>query len=131
MNREDDLHKLLEEAERRREEDLKRMGRVPSLLIAIPLSGLLLAAGVFLLRYQAEDTPPTAKPEITAEGSDQLPDKSDTGELSSFIPESLGGKPSAKGAESNSGIVTQEDIRFAMELLNYCRPPSAWKDEKK
>ena len=122
-----ELHAVLDEAERRKEAELSRTGRKASLVIYVPVLLLFVWAGVFLLRYHAADDQVQPLEPVSA----QAPDPNEMTGMDAFLPKSISGMAPSSGKPVASKLITQEDISFATELLNYCRPPSAWKDEKK
>ena len=131
---EDDLRAVLEEAERRKESEWKRTGRFASLMIWVPVLLLLAWAGVFLVQYPSgEDQNAAVKPVVVVAGvaTPATQDPKEMAELNAFLPPALRGGKAAKKPPSAGPVVNQEDIRFAMELLNYCRLPSASKEDGK
>ena len=116
----DELRAILEEAERRKETQLKSTGRKITMIIGIPLALLGVWAGLVLLQHRngagtrsAGSEPSDAPAPLAAETPDP--------EVSAFLPKAGGG---------DRGIVDKADIEFAMELLNYVRPPSSQNESK-
>lgn len=129
---EDELHAVLDEAERRKASELHRTGRTASLIICVPVLLFFVWAGVFLIHHHSTAAEPrTAIPVVPTKAEPQAQDPKEMAGLKEFLPPALGGQKPAKNTPNAGVVVNHEDIRFAMELLNYCRPPSAWKEDAK
>lgn len=125
------MREVLEEAERRKADDLSRTGHKATLIIAIPTIALIAWAGIFLIRYRANEGAAEAKPVIAARVAGQTPVPKDMAELNAFLPDAMrGGKP-VKGVPGDGKLEHHEDLEFAMELLNFGRSRSVWEETKK
>jgi hypothetical protein len=121
------LREVLEEAERRKEAELRSTGRKASLVIGIPAAALLVWAGAFLIQHRASGNAAPDKPVPAERVAEPAKVPQGGGEIDSFLPaKAAGGKPAKGGA-----VVDHEDIRFAMELLNFGGSPAAPKEGKK
>lgn len=121
-----ELRDVLDMAERRKESELSRTSRMATLVIGVPIAALILWGGIFLIQYRVSENKTRAAKTIAAAPVAPPQAPQDLAELDAFLP----GEKSAKGTPGDGNIVHHEDIRFAMELLNFGRSPSAGKEEK-
>ncbi len=122
-NREPDLQQLLDESERRKEQEIKQTGSIFNLLVGIPIAVFALWAGIFLITYDATPITPSVKPDPVATAGSN-PEDQDLAQYDLFRPEKDKIVKSANPAELGGRIVDKEDIHFAMELLNFMHQPS-------
>ncbi len=129
---EENLHELLEAAERRKITEIKQTSKNFSLIVGVPIVLLIAWASIFLLTYEqgpvkkAEaPTPPAITNELTAEQTDNAKYDMFRNEKDRVV------KTNALGLEETSGkLVDKEDIHFAMELLNFMKAPENEKQDK-
>lgn len=121
------LRKMLDAAERRRDDEILRKGKVVSWILIVPTLLLLGSAGIFLLTYDSGESPPPAKPVLLPQVADENglkeldPFRSDSQKSSLPIPKTVDGKPAVKN----------EDIEFALQLLNFSNGGVPQKVEQK
>lgn len=128
---EDELRRMLEAAERRRDVELSRNNRTITTILTVPTFAALVWAAWFLVQYQANEKPMAIKPVKSTPAA--VVKSKDIEDLDRFRPENMRagtpGQPSLLPKEGGQ-LVDKEDIAFAMQLLNFVQPP-ARKDEKK
>ena len=118
------LREILEAAERRREAEWKAKGRTTTFIVGIPLAALILWAVVFLIQYRMANPPVVeTKPAVVAVPV-QAEDPENMAQFDSFRPNSERVVKQPEPAPGSGQIIDQQDIHFAMELLNYVRPPA-------
>lgn len=128
----------MEEAERRKEMQISRLGGRVTLAIGIPIILLFIWAGIFLIQYRIENPPEVRAPaETTAPppGSPPLPLTAEQAEMAQYDmfkdEKDRVVKTNVLGLEKSSDkLIDKEDIHFAMELLNFMHRPSDSKQEK-
>lgn len=122
------LQQLLEEAELRKEAQIRKTGGRFSLAVGIPILLLFAWAGIFLIRYNLENPTPKdapAKPAALAPATPLTDEQKDMAQFDMFKDEKdRVVKTNALGLEKTSDkMIDKEDIHFAMELLNFMQSP--------
>ncbi len=119
------LGAILEEAERRKEAEWKAKGRKTTLFLGIPIVALILWAAVFLIQYRIANPPLVeAKPAVAAAAPVIPQDQKDLADFDAFKPNAVRVVKSKEPDSSSGKLVSDGDIRFAMELFNYVQPPA-------
>ncbi len=119
------LGAILEEAERRKEAEWKAKGRTTTLFVGIPIAALILWAVVFLIQYQIANPPVAkAKPAVVAAAPAVQQEQTDMADFDAFRPNAVRVVKSNDPDSSSGKLVSDGDIRFAMELFNYVQPPA-------
>lgn len=134
---EENLQELLDEAERRKNMQIKRLGGRVSMIVCIPIILLFGWAGIFLIQYNMENPPeatPAPKIAVTAPGAAKIPltdEQVDMAQYDMFRDEKDRViKTNILGLEKSSDkMIDKDDIHFAMELLNFMQPPNHSKTE--
>lgn len=122
---------MLEEAERRKEERIKKVGGRFTLITTIPILLLFAWAGIFLIRYDAgspsAEASPSATPLSPPPSAPLTNEQKEMAQYDMFRDEKdRVVKTNLLGLEKTSGkMIDQGDIHFAMELLNFMRSPEA------
>lgn len=128
----EDLGALLEEAERRREEEWKVKGRKTTFIVGIPIAALVLWAVVFLIHYRMTNPPLVeTKPVVAAAPVLPVEDKKDMEQFDSFRPNSQKVVKHPEPAAPSGQIVDKGDIDFAMRLLNFGQAADKTDGQKK
>lgn len=129
------LRQLLEESELRKDARNKRIGGRFTLIVTVPILLLFAWAGIFLLQY--DDSSPIGEkdPAVITPGSSAAPLTDEQKEMAQYDmfrdEKDRVVKTNALGLEKTSDkIVDKEDIRFAMELLNFMHSPPDTPQEK-
>ena len=124
------LQQMLEEAELRKEAQIRKTGGRFSLAVGIPILILFAWAGVFLIRYNMENPPGDDAPAKPAAQAPPAPaaltdEQKDMAQFDMFRDEKdRVVKTNALGLEKTSDkMIDKEDIHFAMELLNFMQGP--------
>ena len=123
------LREILEAAEARREAEWKAKGRKTTLIVEIPLAALILWAVIFLIQYRVAN-PPVVEIKPVTTVPVQAGDRENMAQFDSFRPNSDRVVKQPEPAPGSGQIIDQQDIHFAMELLNYLQPPVDAKPEK-
>lgn len=125
---------MLEDAERRREAELKGNSRTFLIFIALPVIALLLGAAGLSIWYQAAARPvvvlPAPKRPVEASRPPVVELKS-TADLDFFRPKAMRVENPDQPEESPKQgwqMVDKGDISFAMQLLNFLQPPAKKED---
>lgn len=128
----EDLQQLLEEADRRKEVHIKKVGGRFTLIVCIPILLLFAWAGIFLIQYNIEkptrETAP-AKPLALMPGSPSTPLTDEQREMAQYDmfrdEKDRVVKTNLLGLEKTSDkLIDKDDIHFAMELLNFMHRPA-------
>ncbi len=128
----EDLEQLLDEAERRKEMQNKKVGGRLTLIVVIPILILFAWAGIFLIQYNIENPEVSAPAQAAAvptpisPGAPLTDEQKDMAQYDMFRDEKdKVVKTNMLGLEKTSDkIVDKEDIHFAMELLNFMHRPA-------
>ncbi len=119
----DELRDVLEAAERRKEEDLRSKSRTVSIIVLVPLLILGGWAAIFLINQQTDAPPVPEKPAAATQPEPLHEANRETdATLDTFRPEFLRANQPAKPGQQPKPAgktVDQDDIRFAVELLNF------------
>ncbi len=134
---EENLQELLDEAERRKDTEIKRLGGRVSMVVCIPIFLLFGWAGIFLIQYRIENPPeaiPAPKIALTAPGATKIPLTDEQVEMAQYDmfkdEKDRVIKTNILGLEKTSDkMIDKDDIHFAMELLNFMQPPQHSKTE--
>ncbi|MEO5715003.1 MAG: hypothetical protein ABIT37_16110 [Luteolibacter sp.] len=118
------LGAILEESERRKEAEWQQKSRKVTWIVGIPIAALILWAAVFLIQYRIANPPVVeAKPAVAA--APVVPqDQKDLADFDAFKPNAVRVVKSKEPDSSSGKLVSDGDIRFAMELFNYVQPPA-------
>lgn len=122
----ENLQQMLEEAELRKDAQIRKTGGRFTLAVGIPILILLAWAGVFLIRYNMENPPGEDAPALSPPTPASLTDEQkDMAQFDMFRDEKdRVVKTNALGLEKTSDkMIDKEDIHFAMELLNFMQSP--------
>lgn len=128
---------MLEEAERRREAELKAKNRTFLVFIGLPVMVLLIGAAAIAIKYQALPKPAVVRAvpmQSTEAPRVQSVESSDAADLDSFRPKvmrSENPKPTTPAPKQGWQMVDKGDISFAMQLLNFMQPPAKKEDGKR
>lgn len=117
------LREILEAAEARREAEWKAKGRKTTFIVGIPLAALILWAVIFLIQYRVAN-PPVVEIKPVTTVPVQAGDPENMAQFDSFRPNSDRVVKQPEPAPGSGQIIDQQDIHFAMELLNYVHPPA-------
>ncbi len=118
------LGAILEEAERRKEAEWSEKSRKVSWVVGIPAVGLILWAAVFLIQYRAAN-PTVTEPKPAVAAAPAVPEvQKDMADFDAFRPNAERVVKSKEPESSSGKLVSDGDIRFAMELFNYVQPPA-------
>ena len=120
------LQQMLEEAELRKDAQIRKVGGRFSLAVGIPILALFAWGGIFLIRYNMENPPANDAPAQTPPTPASLTDEQkDMAQFDMFRDEKdRVVKTNALGLEKTSDkMIDKEDIHFAMELLNFMQGP--------
>ena len=123
---------MLEEAERRKEARIKKVGGRVSLAVTIPILLLFLWAGIFLIQYNIKNPPEERAPEkppTNAPVSANAPLTEEQVYMAQYDmfrdEKDRVVKTNALGLETTSDkMIDRDDIHFAMELLNFMHRPA-------
>lgn len=127
----ENLEQLLEDSERRKEAQIKKVSGRFTLIIGIPILLLVLWAGIFLIQYNIKNPPgepAPPKPLATAPVSPSAPLTDEQMEMAQYDmfrdEKDKVVKTNILGLKKTSDkLVDKEDIHFAMELLNFMHRP--------
>jgi hypothetical protein len=130
---EDDLHELLEAAERRKSTEIKQTGNLFSLIVGIPIAILMLWAAIFLLTYDQGPVKTTEAPTQPLPTTELTAEQQENAQYDMFRDEKdRVVKTNVLGLKETSGqFIDKEDIRFAVELLNFSKAPAPKAKKKK
>ncbi|MFD2257333.1 hypothetical protein ACFSSA_11660 [Luteolibacter algae] len=122
---EQELSELLQEAELRKQRKLKETGSRVGWVIGIPVILLFLWASIFLLTYENPTLPEIERVKASQPVSTELTsEQKDMAQYDLFRDEKERVIKNP-GIDPEAGkMIKQEDIRFAVELLNFMRPPT-------
>ena len=133
---EEDLHELLEAAERRKAAEMRRNAKSFRLIVGIPAGILLLWAAIFLITYDqgsqqaANDSDPATPAPTPAQRTTEQ--QLDAPHDMFRDPKDREVKTNILGLQETSGkLVDKEDIRFTMELMNFMQAPPPAEGKKK
>lgn len=127
ISSDDELRSLLDAAERRRDDEILRKGKVVSWILIVPTLLVLGSAGIFLLTYDSENSPSPDKPALLP----QVADENGMKELDPFRPNSQKSSLPIPKTADGTPAVKNEDIEFALQLLNFSNGGVPQKVEKK
>ncbi|MEY3895434.1 MAG: hypothetical protein RLZZ214_953 [Verrucomicrobiota bacterium] len=127
---------MLEEAERRREAELKTKSRMFLVFIGLPVMALVIGAAGIAIKYQATAKLAVVRPvPIQSVEAPRVPPvgSGEVADLDSFRPKTMRAenpKPPAASSKQGWQMVDKGDISFAMQLLNFMQPPAKKEDVK-
>ena len=116
---EEELRELLDESDRRKEEEIRSKGRIVSLVMGIPLLAIITWAVVFLATYRWNDKPADEVEAAPVAPTQSAREQQEMGEYDSFRPAAQRVNPPAETPGPSGKVIDKGDIDFAIQLLNF------------